>query len=203
MTARRTVLAILLGAVLLAGCSSGDDDVSGPSTTTPPATDTPAPPAAPGAAPEPTTVFSGATTAPPVPAVGFEISLGGAVTAKASGPARTRCVQGKGFFDVEVIPDVPLTAGDVAVSSVVFGAPGFRGPGRYDAAGADDAEWSVGLITADGAPTEFYSPLDGPSGSVTVGDDGKSGRFDIRGLVDDDGATLSATGSFSCGTVER
>lgn len=206
MTARRGAVAILLVTVLLGGCTGRDEPpgAAGP-TTTPPA-DATTPPDAPGgagAAPEPTSVFSGVTTAPTTPAVGFEISIGGAVTAKASGTVRTRCIQGKGFFDVEVTPDVPLAAGDVAISSVVFGAPGFRGPGRYDAARADDAEWSVGLIDADGAPREYYSPLDGAAGSVTVADDGKSGRFDIRGLVDDDGGTLTASGAFTCGTVER
>ncbi|HVF32641.1 MAG TPA: hypothetical protein VM933_06360 [Acidimicrobiales bacterium] len=144
------------------------------------------------------------TTVPSIPTAEFEVSLTGAVTAKASGAVRTRCVQGAGFFDVEVTPDVPLRAGDVAITSIVFGAPGFRGPGRYDAAAADDAEWSVGLVDVEhGAPSEFYSPLDGASGAITVAPDGKSGRFEIRGLVSDEGGTLAATGTFTCGSVER
>jgi hypothetical protein len=209
---RRLLVAIVLLATG-AACSSGDraeSERQGAATTTAPADGAAADdagevtePAAPPAETGPTSVFSGVTTAPTVPTSGFEIALSGAVAAKASGEARTRCVKGNGFFDVDVVPEPPLSAGAIAIASMNFGAPKFRGPGRYDAAGADDAEWSVGLVEVEnGAPLEFYSPLQGPSGTITIADDGKSGRFEIRGLLDDEGRTLAAVGRFTCGTVE-
>ena len=206
MTSRRPLaVGVVLGLIALSGgCTSGGDErpdrpevperrssAASPSEPTP-------------KAPNPTNVFSEVTSSTAIPAAEFEISLDGAVKGKASGSVRTRCLEGPGFFDVEVTPDAPMPAGDVSITSVVFGAPGFRGPGSYDAARADDAEWSVGLVDVEnGAPFEFYSPMDGPSGSITVHDDGKSGRFEIRGLVDDEGGTLSATGRFTCSVIER
>lgn len=214
MTTARRVLLLLAALAVTSSCSSGGGDqgrgqrrttaderrnaaAGGPDADAP---DAEALPAETG----PTSVFSGVTTAPPVPAAEFEVSLTGTVTARAAGPARTRCIEGAGYFDVEVTPDTPLPAGAVAITSVVFDAPGFRGPGRYDAGRVAGAEWSVALVDVDnGAPSEYYSPRQGPQGAVTVDEDGRSGRFEIRGLVDDEGNTLSASGRFVCGTVER
>ena len=199
MPRRILSIGVVLGLALSAGCTSDGDE-------RPERRSTPAPPSEPGPpeTPSPTNVFDDATSTTAIPVADFDITLDGAVKGTASGSVRARCLEGPGYLDVEVTPDAPMRAGDVAITSVVFGAPGFRGPGSYDAARADDAEWSVGLVDVEnGAPSEFYSPMDGPSGSITVNDDGMSGRFEIRGLVNDEGETLSATGRFACGAIER
>ncbi len=149
-------------------------------------------------------LFAGATTAPPSPSAAFSIRLSGVFSGQADGAAATQCLTGDGYFDVVVAPEPPLGAGAWSVSGLTFGAPKFRGPGTYRAADAKDAEWSVELVDpTSGGQLSFYSPMAGASGTIVVGDDGRSGRFDIGGLVNGEGDALAVSGRFTCGSVEK
>lgn len=143
------------------------------------------------------------TTEAPPPRVALEVRVGGAVTATASGDVAARCLRGPGFLDVDVTAEPPLAAGQFGITSLVFSAPGYRGPGRYDASAADDEEWALGLVDLETEePFEFYTPSGGVDGSVTIADGGRTGTFDIRGLVDDEERRVTVAGRFTCGTIE-
>ena len=219
MTARRrrATAAGLLSVALLAGaCSSKDDDrpeaSSASSTTsttdaTGDATGDATPSAEEPAEGAPTTLMAdrlaSVTTEPPAPRVALEVEIGGTVSGKATGDVTARCVRGSGYLDVDVIAERPLPLGQYGITSLVFSAPGYRGPGRYDASRADDEEWAVALVDLEtDEPLEFYSPADGVGGSVTIDAGGKAGSFDIRGLVDNEERSVTVTGRFTCGAVE-
>ena len=147
--------------------------------------------------------FAAVTTEPPAPRVALEVRVGGTISANAAGDVTARCLRGPGFLDVDVIAEPPLAAGAYGITSLVFSAPGYRGPGRYDAGAADDEEWAVALVDLETEePLEFFSPAGGVSGAVVIEGDGRTGTFDIRGLVDVEERTITVAGRFTCGTVE-
>lgn len=215
MIGRRVgAVAVAVSLGVSGACSSDrDDDLpeAGPSSSTTTSTTSTAVTSAPAAAeaPEgsPTTLtadrLAAVTTEPPAPKVALEVRLGGTVTGTATGDVTARCVRGPDYLDVDVIAEPPLSAGQYGITSLVFSAPGYRGPGRYDAARADDEEWAIGLVDLETEePLEFFSPERGASGSVVIDGDGRTGSFDIRGLIDVEERTVTVAGRFTCGTVE-
>ncbi len=157
----------------------------------------------------PTTTLGGplGNIKPPetAPAGDVEVKLSRAVAGTASGKPEVRCVTGKGFFDVvlsfEASPR-PLNP-EMGLVSLSFGAPGFKGPGKY---GVDGNAGAYGVLVEDTKTKEgfeFFAPDRGLAGSVEIGGDAKSGKFDVRGLVDIDARPLDVSGSFTCGSVEQ
>ena len=147
--------------------------------------------------------FAAVTTEAPAPRVALELRLTGAVSGTATGDVAARCLRGSGYLDIDIVAEPPLPIGQFGVTSLVFSAPRYRGPGRYDASAADDEEWAVALVDLEtDEPLEFYAPGTGVDGSVTIDDGGKSGTFDIRGLVDDEQRSVAVAGRFTCGAVE-
>lgn len=211
---RSTIAAGAAAAVLVSGaCSSTEEDrrpegasPRSTSTSTTSTTDAPTPGDDASDGPPPTRaadLLAAVTTEAPAPRVALEVRLGGTVTGTATGDVTARCLRGPGFLDVDVVAEPPLPAGRYGITSLVFSAPGYRGPGRYDASRADDEEWAIALVDLETEePLEFFSPADGVRGSVTIDDGGTAGSFDIRGLVDVEDRSVTVTGRFTCGAVE-